>query len=168
MSPSPRHWAGQLDDAVTRRGRLDKAARVGHPVLEAQLRYLRGWRSRFSGQCLDKKHLDWFDRQLRAVELEMRPIRERLETQILTLQREHPSRGDVYRAEMLKSEQEAARMLTKVVTFSSLDSLAERLLGEGRQKKITSDRSLQQNLEQEFLRFGPDSFNPSGQPTPRK
>jgi|GEM_PF-5285411 len=156
--------AFELDDAVTRRGRLDKAARVGHPVLEAQLRYLRGWRSRFTGQALERRHLDWLGKHLRAVESEMRPIRERLEEQIRQLQREHPSRGTVYRSEMLKTDQEAARLLTKVMTFSSLNSLAERLLGEGLQSKITTERGLLQNLDQEFLRFGPDSFNPSEQP----
>lgn len=153
--------AFELDDAVTRRGRLDKAARMGHPVLEAQLRYLRVWRSRFTRQGLEKRHLDWFDKHLQAVEAEMRPIRERLDEQIRQLQREHPSRGDAYRAAMLEIEKDAARMLTKVVTFSSLDSLAERLLGEGLQKPITSERGLLQNLEQEFKRFGPDSFSPS-------
>jgi hypothetical protein len=156
--------AFELDDAVTRRGRLDKAARVGYPVLDAQLRYLRRWRSRFTRQGLEERHLEWFAKHLRAVESEIRPIRELLYDQIRKLQREHPSRGEIYRTEMLKTEQEAARMLTKVVTFSSLDSLAERLLGEGPQRKITSEHSLLQNLDQEFLRFGPDSFSPSEQP----
>jgi hypothetical protein len=62
---------------------------------------------------------------------------------------------------MTELQHEAARLLTKVVTFSSLDTLAERCLGEGGLPKITSSRGLEKNLREEFQRFGPDSFAPS-------
>ncbi|MBP2326950.1 hypothetical protein JOF56_007335 [Kibdelosporangium banguiense] len=145
----------ELDDAVTRRGRLDKAARVGYPVLEAQLRYLRAWR-----RPLKPKHIRWFEQHLTSVEDEMRPLREALEEQIIELQREHPGRDEKYRAAMAEIDQRGARKLTKIVTFSSLDSLAERCRGEGLQTKITSSKMLKENLLQEFERSGPDSFNP--------
>jgi hypothetical protein len=56
---------------------------------------------------------------------------------------------------------DGARRLTKAVTFSALDSLAERVLGEGSQMRITGEKTLRQNLKQEFMRFGPDSFSPT-------
>ena len=40
-------------------------------------------------------------------------------------------------------------------------SLAERCLSEGSQSPINSAEGLLDNLNQEFVRFGPDSFNPS-------
>jgi hypothetical protein len=152
--------AFELDDAVTRRGRLDKAARMGHPVLAAQLRYLRAWRSRSTGAHLDEVRLGWFSGHLEAVDEQMGQQREQLDQAISTLQREHPGRGDAYRRGMAELDRDVAR-LPKLVTFSSLDSLAERCLGEGSQSSITSAESLLENLNQEFVRFGPDSFNPS-------
>ncbi|MEU5266303.1 AAA family ATPase [Amycolatopsis sp. NPDC021455] len=152
----------ELDDAVTRRGRLDKAARIGHPVLEAQLRYLKAWRSRSTGRSLDAKHIGWFTQHLTKVEEEMRPHREDLERQIVELQREHPGRDDEYRHKMAEMDQRSAQKLTKVVTFGSLDTLAERCLGEGLRSGITSSKTLRENLQQEFERSGPDSFTPPG------
>jgi hypothetical protein len=150
----------ELDDAVTRRGRLDKAARIGHPVLQAQLRYLEAWRSRSTGKSLDDKRLGWFSKHLEKVESEMRPQREALENQIADLQREHPGRDEEYRHKMADLDQRGAQKLTKIVTFGSLDTLAERCLGEGLQSRITTSKMLKENLLQEFERSGPDSFAP--------
>jgi len=55
----------------------------------------------------------------------------------------------------------AAKELTKTVTFTMLDNLAERCLGQGTQTKIVDSEDLLTNLYQEFDRFGPDSFSPS-------
>lgn len=151
--------AFELDDAVTRRGRLDKAARMDHPVLAAQLRYLRSWRSPQTGARLTDEQLGWFTEHLEAVDAQMGQRREELENRIRDIQREHPGRGDKYRNAMTKIEQDGAR-IPKLVTFNSLDSLAERCVREGPQSKITSSEALFENLDQEFTRFGPDSFNP--------
>jgi SpoVK/Ycf46/Vps4 family AAA+-type ATPase len=153
--------AFELDDAVTRRGRLDKAARVGHPVLEAQLRYLDRWRSRQSQRAVPASPMRWLRKHLRSVDAEMGPIRLEFEKEIQKLQRQHPNRGSAYRRAMAELDAQTALQLTKVVTFSMLDSLASRCLGEGTGSRIESSDQLRENLEQEFNRFGPDSFNPS-------
>lgn len=153
--------AFELDDSVTRRGRLDKVARVGHPVLAAQLRYLKNWRSRESGRSLDRRQLRWFEVHLTKVEAAMAPHRQRLEEERKQVQIEYPDRGTEFRDRMIELQHESARLLTKVVTFTSLDTLAERCLDEGRQPRIASSSQLLKNLEEEFQRFGPDSFAPS-------
>jgi hypothetical protein len=160
--------AFELDDAVTRRGRLDKAARVGHPELGAQLRYLERWQSRSSQARLSTKHLAWFTSHLTRVEATMGPLREALEVDRVEAQKAHPDRGVDYRARMSDLQQQAARDLKQVVTFSMLDNLAERCLGEGNQTPITGLRALGENLKQEFIRFGPDSFAPSQGPHTRR
>lgn len=152
--------AFELDDAVTRRGRLDKAERVGHPELGAQLRYLERWPHRQNGQRLSSEHLLWFRRLLAQVDEEMRPVRDRLNIARQEAQRDNPDRGQKYRTVMAALDQRAARELTKVVTFSALDNLAERCVGLGTQSRITGEDDLRHNLLQEFERFGPDSFTP--------
>jgi hypothetical protein len=153
--------AFELDDAVTRRGRLDKVARVGHPELAAQMRYLRSWRSRISKRKLGDRELSWFDTHLTRVEAEMEPDRTRLAEDRRQVQIDNPERGQDFVESMNRLQHESAHLLTKVVTFSSLDNLAERCLGEGSKSKITSSKTLDKNLEEEFQRFGPDSFAPS-------
>jgi DNA polymerase III delta prime subunit len=151
--------AYELDDAVTRRGRLDRAARVGHPLLPAQKRYLEKWESRISGKTLTEEHTSWFTRLLNEVETAMQEPRERLTSEREKAQKSHPDRGEGYRALMTTIRQDEAKELTKVVTFGMLDELAERCLGEGTQTPIESEESLSTNLEQEFERFGPDKFH---------
>ncbi|MDO8389031.1 MAG: AAA family ATPase [Actinomycetota bacterium] len=150
--------AFELDDAVTRRGRLDKAARVGHPVLEAQLRYLSTWSSRRSGNRLTDEHLAWFSSALGSVENEMKTQRERLAKERDVLQRDNPDRGPEYREQMSDLQKDEAKTLTKVVTFGMLDQLAQRCLGEGAGSPISTHESFVENLGQEFNRFGPDQF----------
>jgi hypothetical protein len=153
--------AFELDEAVTRRGRLDKVARVGHPDLASQSRYLQGWKSRTSGKSLDDRELSWFITHLTRVEAEMEPDRTRLAEDRRKAQIDNPDRGEDYVDAMNRLQHESARLLTKIVTFSALDNLAERCLGEGNKSKITSSKALNKNLEEEFQRFGPDSFAPS-------
>lgn len=154
--------AFELDDAVTRRGRLDKAARVGYPELQAQLRYLKRWKSRTSQRPLKERHLEWFKLHLSAVEDEMAPTRRLLIREREALQKAHPDRGESYRHEMAELNTREARELTKVVTFSTLDKLAERCIGEGSQTPIRSSDTLKKQLDQELDRFGPDRFEGSG------
>ncbi len=150
--------AFELDDAVTRRGRLDKVARVGHPVLDAQLRYLSVWKSRRSDEPLSSEHLSWFRDALTQVDAEMRDQRARLDSEREQLQKDNPDRGKEYRVGMTKLQRSAAKVLTKVVTFAMLDQLANRCLGEGTGSPIDDNDAFLENLNQEFARFGPDLF----------
>ena len=119
--------AFELDDAVTRRGRLDKAARVGHPVLASQLRYLGAWRSRLPPHDgLSPEHLAWFGVHLKRVEGEMVSIRSLLDSERRKAQQTNPERGREYRRKMSGLNRRAAKELTKTVTFTMLDNLAER------------------------------------------
>jgi SpoVK/Ycf46/Vps4 family AAA+-type ATPase len=151
--------AFELDEAVTRRGRLDMVARVGHPSLQAQLRYLKIWETRTDPKkTLTQENLEWFESHLNLVEAEMGPKRDQLESDRGDVQRDNPDRGDEYREEMIKLHKREAKELKKVVTFSMLDSLANRCLGEGNESPILDAESLKENLDQEFDRFGPDSW----------
>jgi hypothetical protein len=150
--------AFELDPAVTRRGRLDKVARVGYPVLDAQLRYLDRWKSRSTGRELDKKIKSWFASALTPIEKDVSPIRDSLADKREALQRKNPNRGDRYRNKMTRLQKEEAKDLKQVVTFAILDQLAMRCIGEGLDTPITSGKSLKSNLAQEFERFGPDKF----------
>jgi hypothetical protein len=152
--------AFELDDAVTRRGRLDKVARVGNPELSAQLRYLKLWQSRRTKATLNPAQLEWFKLELSDVDDETRTIRSELKDKRDAAQRSHPDRGDEYRIEMADINSQSATLLRKIVTFGMLDNLVERCLGEGDKSTITSRRALHRNLEQEFQRFGPDSWTP--------
>jgi hypothetical protein len=76
----------------------------------------------------------------------------------MDVQRENPDRGDEYRQEMSNLHRREAKDLVKVVTFSMLDNLAGRCLAEGNQSPITTSNELATNLQQEFERFGPDSW----------
>lgn len=148
--------AYELDDAVTRRGRLDRAARVGHPVLEAQVRYLAEWQR--DGVRLQPKHLSWFSDLLAEVERDAKPVRDALDAKIRGIQQTHPLRGNEYRRLLRSANEEAATKMTNVVTFSSLDSLAMRCLAIGPGTSITNKKALAANLRQELGRFGPDRF----------
>ena len=150
--------AFELDDAVTRRGRLDKIARMGHPELSAQLRYLKSWE--MDGVELSSNQLKWFERHLARVEAEMAPHRADLASLREDAQKKNPDRGQKYRDTMADLASFEATLLTRVVTLSSLDTLAERCLSEDVSERIDSAESLWKNLLEEFDRFGPDSFTP--------
>jgi hypothetical protein len=150
--------AFELDESVTRRGRLDMVARVGQPSLESQLRYLRTWRSRPAGTPLSPESLGWFESHLRHVEADMGPIRKSLERDRRDAQHDNPDRGDDYRSQMSSIHKREAKELVKVVTFTMLDRLANRCVGESNLSPITGSSELRTNLDQEFERFGPDSW----------
>jgi hypothetical protein len=149
--------AFELDEAVTRRGRMDKANRIGHPSLEAQLRFLRRWRGE-SGQRLRNRHLRWFAEELGEIDRRVQPFRTRYDRQRERLQRENPDRGDEYRLEMARLHRDEARDIKSVVTFIMLDTLAHRCVSRKGSTAITRQSVLRKNLRQEFRRFGPDSW----------
>jgi hypothetical protein len=150
--------AFELDDAVTRRGRLDKVARIGHPSFKAQMRYLERWRSRPSGQSLSTDQVGWFRGLLHEVEDEVEPTRKRFENERKTVQQENPDRGAAYRQRMEQLHREEAKYMTKVVTFPLLDNLPSRCVGVSNQSVIGDREQLLKNLQEEFDRFGPDSW----------
>jgi len=147
--------AFELDDAVTRRGRLDRAARVPHPEVEAQLRYLKKW-PRGQG-ALSERQLEWFGHVLREREDSIKTKREELDVEIEKTQREHPLRGNTYRKEMRGITERIAREIGQPVTFSSLDALAARCMPDA-DRPIKTRKALADNLKQELGRFGPDRF----------
>lgn len=147
--------AFELDDAVTRRGRLDRAARVPHPEVDAQLRYLRKWPR--GEKRLAQRQLEWFARVLRDHDDTIKTRRQGLEEEIEKAQREHPLRGSTYRKIMRDINERIAREIGQPVTFASLDALAARCLPDS-DRPIKSKKALASNLAQELDRFGPDRF----------
>lgn len=147
--------AHELDGAVTRRGRLDRAMRYAHPTVEAQERYLRAWPR--GAAALGEEQLDWLLRRLRAHDRRIAQPRKNIEDKIKETQKGHPLRGAEYRDEMRALNERMAREVGQPVTWTTLDRLAARLL-PGADRPITDPQSLKKNFEQELKRFGPDRF----------
>jgi len=150
--------AFELDEAVTRRGRLDKAMRVGHPVYAAQMRYLQNWGRGPARTPLTADKIEWFRVLLEQVSELMDPKRDIFEREIESAQKEHPDRGPAYYNVMTQINQRMAKEITKTVTFSILDALAERCVAAHSGNPIVDLDSLRINLDQEFERSGPDKF----------